>query len=154
MLTNAGKKPYVPAGFIVILFIKLGLLDRVGFGCSGPIYLPAFVSIRQNTSAYVSIRQHTSVYVSSIRQHTSAHTCLHVVLNVSGGQRDIPKKNPKIENRKRNTRAQEREHRLMSQIVLKSALKKVKKKDKKHAIALTKPRLARNLCFVGAITLC
>jgi hypothetical protein len=73
---------------------------------------------------------------------------------VSGGQRDIPKKNPKIENRKRNTRAQEREHRLMSQIVLKSALKKVKKKDKKHAIALTKPRLARNLCFVGAITLC
>ncbi len=26
--------------------------------------LPAFVSIRQHTSAYVSIRQHTSAYVS------------------------------------------------------------------------------------------
>ncbi len=33
---------------------------------------PAYVSIRQHTSAYVSIRQHTSAYVS-IRQHTSAY---------------------------------------------------------------------------------
>jgi hypothetical protein len=34
-----------------------------------PIPPPAYVSIRQHTSAYVSIRQHTSAYVS-IRQHT------------------------------------------------------------------------------------
>jgi hypothetical protein len=34
------------------------------------------VSIRQHTSAYVSIRQHTSAYVS-IRQHTSWITYIH-----------------------------------------------------------------------------
>jgi hypothetical protein len=37
--------------------------------------LPAYVSIRQHTSAYVSIRQHTSAYVS-IRQHTSAYVSI------------------------------------------------------------------------------
>jgi hypothetical protein len=36
---------------------------------------PAYVSIRQHTSAYVSIRQHTSAYVS-IRQHTSAYVSI------------------------------------------------------------------------------
>ncbi len=36
---------------------------------------PAYVSIRQHTSAYVRIRQHTSAYVS-IRQHTSAYVSI------------------------------------------------------------------------------
>jgi hypothetical protein len=35
------------------------------------LHTSAYVSIRQHTSAYVSIRQHTSAYVS-IRQHASA----------------------------------------------------------------------------------
>jgi hypothetical protein len=37
--------------------------------------VPAYVSIRQHTSACVSIRQHTSAYVS-IRQHTSAYVSM------------------------------------------------------------------------------
>jgi hypothetical protein len=38
---------------------------------------PAYVSIRQHTSAYVSIRQHTSACVSSDVQHTLAlRVCL------------------------------------------------------------------------------
>jgi hypothetical protein len=39
---------------------------------------PAYVSIRQHTSAYVSIRQHTSAYVSI--RHEGAAGALHSAL--------------------------------------------------------------------------
>jgi hypothetical protein len=65
--------------------LMLDILVSPGDGLGVLGVLPAYVSIRQHTSAYVSIRQHTSAYVSvrqrtsayvSIRQHTSArHTC-------------------------------------------------------------------------------
>ncbi len=41
----------------------------------GCLHTSAYISIRQHTSAYVSIRQHTSAYVS-IRQHTSAYVSM------------------------------------------------------------------------------
>jgi hypothetical protein len=60
----------VPWG-VLMLDILVSPVD--GLGVLG--VLPAYVSIRQHTSAYVSVRQHTSAY-ASIRQHTFArHTC-------------------------------------------------------------------------------
>jgi hypothetical protein len=55
-----------------VSFRSTCVVGGVGAGASAR-YLPAYVSIRQHTSAYVSIRLHTSAYVS-IRQHTSAVT--------------------------------------------------------------------------------
>ncbi len=75
------KKSYVPSGFIDIRFRRVGLLYRVGCGCSDPIYLSACqtmstcVSIRHHTSAYVSTRQHTTAYVI-IRQNILVCMCV------------------------------------------------------------------------------